>query len=41
MYNKIKKSIKTREEKKSFKFYFIGFFDWYCQSLISGKDTGH
>ena len=35
--------VKTGQEKKKEKFdiYFCMFFDWYYQSLISGRATGH
>ena len=39
--NKIEKSRKSRQEKKSLIYPFACFFDCYRQSLISGKETGH
>ena len=41
IYNKIEKSSKTEQEKKSFDIYLCMFLDCYYQSLISGRETGH
>ena len=39
IWNKIEKSSRARQNKKILIFTFAGFFDWYCQSWISGGGT--
>ena len=41
IWNKIEKSSKTGQDKKSLISTFACFFDCYCQSLIFGRETGH
>ena len=41
IWNKIEKSSKTGQGKKSSISLFCMFFDCYCQSLNSGRETGH
>ena len=41
IWNKIEKSSKTGQAKKSLIATFPGFFDCYCQSLISARETGY
>ena len=40
IWNRIEKLSKSRQEKKSLISTFACFFDCYCQSLISGRETG-
>ena len=40
IWNKIEKSSKTGQDKRSLLFTFACFFHCYCQSLISGRETG-
>ena len=37
IWNKVKKSCKTGQDKKSFVSTFTGYFYYYCQDLISGR----
>ena len=40
IWNKIEKSSKSGQKKK-FDIYFCVFFNYYYQSLISERETGH
>ena len=41
MWNKVEEPSKIGQDKKSFDIYSCLFFDYYCQTLISGRKTGH
>ena len=41
IWNKREKSSKTGQVKKSLVIYFCVSLDCYCQSLVSGRETGH
>ena len=41
IWHKVKKFSNTEQDFKILLSNFAGFFDSYCQSLISGKNTGH
>ena len=41
IWHKVKKSSKIEQDFKDLLSNFACFFDSYCQSLISGRKTGH